>query len=290
MAQTNIDSSTTTNMSNQVENYSVPSVNDTGSALTYYTNWTKWLSFYQQIPELQSEIDKKALWTVGKGYKADKKTKKILSKIKGNGKESFNSIMYNAIKTYTICGDYFAEIIEKNGQIYNLKTLNPGSIRVIVDKFGFIKYYEQYDTSTFDKKLIHRWKPEEIFHLCWNKKGENPIGTSTIEKLTNDEANRPGIIEMYNEARQDLRTVFHRYVKPLLVTSVDTDDETEIATFKTKLDNSVKNGENLIVPKDTVDTIERVSIPQYSTLDPLPWLKNLQEELIKAEGVPGIIL
>ena len=46
----------------------------------------------------------------------------------------------------------------------------------------------------------------------------------------------------------------------------------------------------MIVPKDTVDSIERVSIPQYSTLDPLPWLKMLQEYFLIAEGVPEVIL
>ena len=61
------------------------------------------------------------------------------------------------------------------------------------------------------------------------------------------------------------------------------------ANFKVKLDNAVKNMENLIIPKDVVE-MERVSIPQYSTLDPLPWIQLLQTYFILAEGVPEVIV
>lgn len=287
MPNTKIDSATTTDMNNSLENYEVSPGTDTGDYVTKYSpDWTKWLGFLQFVPEIESVISKKAMWTVGKGFKASTKTTKQLRRIKGNGKETFNSIMFKAIKTYTAAGDYFAEIIKKNGQLHNLKTLNPGRVEIETDSAGFIKKYNYLDRNG---KKQTSWDPEEIFHLMWNPQGDNTHGTSTIQKLTYDNDGRPGIIEMYNEAKQDLKTVFHRYVKPLLISSVDTDNEEEIEAYKTKLDNSVKNGENLVIPKDTVDSIERVSIPQFSTLDPLPWLSKLEQEFIKAEGVPLII-
>jgi len=49
-------------------------------------------------------------------------------------------------------------------------------------------------------------------------------------------------------------------------------------------------GENLVVPKDTVENIDRVSIPQFSTLDPLPWIIFLQKQFMKAEGVPSLAI
>ena len=88
---------------------------------------------------------------------------------------------------------------------------------------------------------------------------------------------------------QDLKIVFQRYVKPLLITEIDEDDPNEVKAFKNKLDQAVESGENMVIPKDTA-TVDRVSIPQFSTLDPIPWLNYLEAMLIKAEGVPGVIL
>jgi hypothetical protein len=112
--------------------------------------------------------------------------------------------------------------------------------------------------------------------------GDEPHGISTVEKLED-------IIKMRNEAMSDLKTVFHRYVKPLIIVQADTDNAMEIAALKAKLDQAVKLGENMIIPKDTV-TMERMSIPQYSTLDPLPWINTLNQYFIMAEGVPQVIL
>ena len=252
--------------------------------LEYTPNWAKWAGIYNTIPELQASIDKKAMWTIGKGFITDKKTKLILDKIRGAGKDTFNTIINNNIRTYTICGDSFCEIIKnKRGELINLKPLSPSTLKIVGNSQGLITRYEQTLISPTGQKSVKLFKPEDIFHLSWQRLGSAINGIGTIEKLEQ-------VITASKEAMEDLRTVFHRYVKPLWVVSVDTDDTTEIAAFKTKLDNTIKNAENMIVPKDTVDSIERVSIPQYSTLDPLPWLKMLQEYFLIAEGVPEVIL
>lgn len=251
----------------------------------YTPNWSKWFGYYKTVPELQAVIDKKAIWTVGKGYKADKKTQETLNRIRGCGIDTFDSITDNWVKTYTIGGDSFSEIIKnKRGELRNLKPLNPGSMSVLSSSRGIIENYEQLvlpKTKGEAGKII-KFKPDQIFHLAWNRLGDECHGRSTIEKLQE-------IIDMKNEAQQDIRIVFHRYVKPLLITQVDSDDETVISKLKAKLDNAVKNMENIIIPKDTIE-IERISIPQYSTLDPLPWIQLLQQYFIAAEGVPEVIL
>lgn len=253
----------------------------TSKELEYKPEWKKWKGFYLNSPELHSVVNRKAMWTVGKGYKTKKKDKKVLDSIRGNGLDTFNSIMFNAVVTYTTCGDFFAEIIrDKRNKIINLKPLNPGTIKIHANNQGVITHYSQkigYD----DDEII--FNPTEIFHLAWNRISDQIHGNSTVEKLTE-------IISMIQEAKQDMRIVFHRYVKPLWVFSVDTDDSTEISDFKKKIDRTVQKAENLIVPKDTVDNIERVSIPQFSTLDPLPWIRFLELEFVKSEGVPNIIL
>lgn len=293
MAINKASSAENTDMSNVVTDFSINPASETGDA-TWQIDWTKWLGFYKSVPDLQSSIDKKAFWTVGNGYKVKKKSHEvILKKIKGNGKETFNTILYNGVRTYTVCGDFFAEIVRKNGKIVNLKALNPGSIEIVANKYGIItKYIQHLSTQqTRDaenrKDSIQEFKPEEIFHLCFNKIADDIHGIGTIEKLTNDD--NAGIIEMQQEVMKDLKIVFQRYVKPLLISEIDEDDPTEVQAFKNKLDLAVKNGENMVIPKDTA-TVERVSIPQFSTLDPIPWLNHLDKLLIKAEGVPAIVL
>jgi hypothetical protein len=87
-----------------------------------------------------------------------------------------------------------------------------------------------------------------------------------------------------------MRIVFHRYVKPLIISHVDTDDEDEIAAYKQKLDKAIEMGENLVIPFDTLKLMEKMSIPQYSSLDPLPWIAALERDFFIAEGVPAIIV
>ena len=52
---------------------------------------------------------------------------------------------------------------------------------------------------------------------------------------------------------------------------------------------SFKNSENRIFPSGTIEKVERISIPQYSTLDPLPWQKFLRSYHTESSNVPDII-
>ena len=65
----------------------------------------RWEEYLKTIPELQATIDAKATWTVGKGYTADPITTLILDRINGWGKDTFNTILENIIRTYNIGGD-----------------------------------------------------------------------------------------------------------------------------------------------------------------------------------------
>ncbi len=245
----------------------------------YIPNWKKWKGYYDSVPQLRAVIHKKAMWTSGKGFSADEKTKRALEKINGFGKDSFNSILFNQIVSYTICGDSFAEIVRNNGRLVNLKPINPGNVKIIGSEFGRLKRYELWSGG----KKTDSFATDEILHMPWNRLADAIHGTGTVEGVED-------IILFHKEAMADMKIVFHRYVKPLIISSVDTDDENEIAAYKTKLEKSIQLGENLVVPKGTVDSIERVSIPQYSTLDPLPWINMLDYQFMRAEGVPEVIL
>lgn len=271
--------------------YTTTAAGETTESEYQNTSWTTQNGAYQEISELARIIDIKSMYTVGKGFTADASTTKMLKKIRGNGIDSFNTILYNAVRTYTIGGDFYAEIIRNSrNKIVNVKPLNPSTVKVIANDRGIITGYEQYPIVTGGQSAgvegspaTIKFSPKDIFHLAYNRIADQIHGQSVIDKLGK-------VIDMRRESMQDLRVVFHRYVKPLLISSVDTDDTTEINEYKAKLDNAMEKGENMVVPKGILDGIEKMSIPQFSSLDPLPWIKLLQNEFIKSEAIPGVVL
>lgn len=281
MTTNNISGATYTDMTNAVDNVSVSSASTETNE--YFCNWSKWRGYYDAIPQLQSVIDRKALYTVGKGFKAkNAKTKITLERIRGMGKDTANTIFYNAVRVYTIGGDFFAEIIKnKRGEIINLKPLDPGIIKIVANKQGIIIRYEQF-ANGMGGTATGTFMPERIFHLAWNRLADAIHGNGTISKLVD-------IIESQKETMNDMRIVYHRYVKPLIISEIDSDDSNVIAAYKAKLDKAVALGENMIIPKDTVKQ-NLISIPQYSTLDPLPWLQWLTVHFTISEGVPSVVL
>lgn len=246
----------------------------------YLCDWSKWNGYYQQVPLLASVIDAKARWAVGKGFKSNKKA--LLDKITGNGKDTFNDILSNAVKTYTIGGDFFAEIIKnKRGELVNLKPINPGSMKILANDRGIIIGYEQ-QLKTIGLQQTIPFKPDQILHLSWNRLGDECHGLSTIKKLEN-------IILALQEALTDYKIVMHRNISPTTIIELDEDDPTEVASFKNKIEQVYKNKEIVFLPKDTAK-LTKVGVPQYSSIDPIPYLSFLQTHFIIAENVPFVIL
>ena len=251
---------------------------------TYWdnVNWTQYFGYYKQIPELGSAIDAKATWTVGKGYKADDFEKGILQGIRGWGKDTFNTILENMIRDMQIGGDAFAEIIKnEKGELINLKVLDPGVMRIVVDRKGMLKRYEQV-SKTKSKQDNVRFEPETIFHLARNRVADEIHGVSVTEKLTE-------IILMRNEAMADWKRVLHRNVDPMFVFHLDTDDTAEIAAFKAKMDAARAQGENLYVPKDVI-TPEFIGTAPNANLNPLAWIESLNNYFFEVCGVPKVIM
>jgi len=281
MANLRIDSAITTDMTNSVTTFEVPTENQDLPGTRYQVDWPLWYGHYKNIADVRSVIDTMASWIVGKGYKCKSKTdEEKLSKIRGNGKDTANTIFENQLKVMFIGGDSFAEIIEdKSGRLKNLKPMSPGHVIINSSYKGIITNYEQVLPAGVEKQ--DPFSPNKIFHLSWGRIGDECHGHAFAEALQQ-------IIKMKGESMLDLQIVFHRYVKPLIIAEADTDDPTELLTIKAKLDNCVKLGENMVVPKGSLAT-ERVSIPQYSTLDPLPWIKYLDEYFTLMSRVPEVI-
>lgn len=284
MPDTDIGSTSIADVASVLADYSVDhETTDASTGDSEYrwqmTDWDEYLGYYKNIPELKTAIDAKAVWTIGAGFEAEEPTLLLLSGIKGNGKDSFNSILRNMIVSMTIGGDSFAEVIrDKDGVLVNLKPLDPSSIVIVQDKKGRIKRYEQ----VVKREKVRDFKPEQIFHLSRDRVADEIHGVSVIPAVK-------WIILARNEAMADWKKVLHRNVSPLQIHYLDTDDTTKVAAYKTKADQAHADGENLYVPKGTVE-IEVIQSQLNQAASPLAWINQLNDYFFQAVNVPQIII
>jgi hypothetical protein len=243
--------------------------------------WNQQLGYFKKIPELAAAVNAKATWTIGKGVICDPETQFVLDKFKGNGKDTFNTILENDVRVYHIGGDSYCHIVrDEDGNPINLKPLNPGRMRHVIAGNGMIKRFELLDTA--GKNPIKKFEPEEIFYLPRNRVADECHGNSIIDQVEE-------IILMRNEAMADMKTLMHRHVVPIIKWQLDTDDPIKIAAFKIKADKATTNGENLFIPKGAVDA-DILAVPANATLNPLPWIDKLNSYFYEACMTPKIIV
>ena len=188
------------------------------------------------------------------------------------------------IRTYNIGGDAFCErIVDDDENLINLKPLDPGTIKIIVNSKGILKRYEQTaKVGGHTGKVVNKFKPEEIFHLARNRVADEIHGVSITEKLVT-------IILMKNEAMDDWKRVLHRNIDPMMIYHLDTDNESKILQFKAKVDAARGKGENMYIPKDAV-VPEQISLAPNASLNPIAWISELNNYFYQSAGVPQIIV
>ena len=249
-------------------------------------NYKQNLGYYKKIPELRAVIDARTKWTLGKGYQGVGESKEMtevnLMVIKGIGNESFNTILGNMNTTADIAGDSFAEVIRDDyGGVINLKVLDPSVMVIVYDSKGMITGYEQ--TSKTKGMKPRPLSIDKILHFTRNRTGDEVHGISLVEALVE-------IILMRNEAMTDWRRVQHRNVDPMWIIHMDTDDDTEIAAFKTKMDAARgKNEPIMYVPKGVI-VPELVGVSNNAILNAMTWIENLNDYFYEVAGVPRFIV
>lgn len=286
MPETDINQLDISDLKNQIADYAVTPVETDGiqdqdETTWQLTEWSTYLGYYKSIPELQTAVDAKANWVMGAGFEAEEQDIMLLDAINGYGKDSFNSILLNMIRTFTVAGDAYAEIIRsEDGSLLNLKPLDPSSIKIVVGKNGLIKRYEQVSKvrSVPDQKI----KATDMLHLSRKRLADEVHGISVIPSVK-------WIIDARNEAMSDWKRVLHRNVEPLWIFHLDTDDATAIASMKTKYNAARKDGENMFIPKGAV-VPELVSTATNAGLNPLAWINQLNDYFFQAVNVPQIII
>ena len=285
MPETDIDSAERAAVADTIVDYEVTAIETDGVSNQKETTWqmSKWgeyLGYYKTIPELKSAIDTKANWTIGAGFETDEETDLLLGTMKGSGKDSFNSILKNQIKTSIIGGDSFAEVIrDDEGILINLKPLDPSSIVIVQNQMGRLLRYEQVNKNKTPNK---KFKIDQIFHLSRERIADELHGVSVIPAVE-------WIVLARNEAMADWKRVLHRNIDPLWIFQLDTDDTAQITAFKAKMDAARVNGENMYIPKGAV-VPELVTTAANASLSPLAWIAQLNDYFFQAVNVPQIII
>ena len=292
MPETDINSAVASDLTNAMTDFSVDSqqtaaAGDQKEFTWQSTTWAQNLGYYKQIPELKTAIDTKATWIIGAGIEANEQTLLLLGTIKGNGKDTFTSILKNQIVVSMIDGDSYAEIIrDKEGNLANLKSLDPSAIVIVQNRKGRIKRYEQ---TTKKRTLLgfipwgnFRIKPENMFHLSRDRVADEIHGTGVVTAVEK-------IILARNEAMDDWKRVMHRNIDPVWIFELDTDDTAEITAFKKKQDAARGKGENMYIPKGAV-VATQVATATNATLNPLNWIDRLNDYFFQTVNMPQIIV
>lgn len=286
MVDLKIDSAVGGSLASKMVAFSVDPVEPDGildQKETRYTNsdYTQQWAYYLEVTDIQEIIDAKVQWTVGKGYVAEPEMKLILDGIRGNGLDSFNTILENQLAVAEIGGDSFAQIIrDDDGTLINLKPLNVARMTTIWNRAGIITRYEYNGFTTKDG--IRKFKPEEIFHLIRNRRGDETHGRSMINVLNM-------LILSKQEAIEDQKTLMHWHVKPRMKHRIKDDDPATIAAYKVKSEAAKVAGDDIYEPFDVVES-EILAVPANATLNPMAWINYLDAAIYKAGGVPQFIV
>ncbi len=282
-----VSSAISSNMTDTVDDVTVDTrntdgVGDQDETEWQNTNWSQYFGYYKTIPECKIATDTLVRWTIGDGYIVnDPKTEVILDHISGWGTDTFDDILENMDRTACIGGDSFAEIIrDDKGNLINLKPLDPSTIKIIVGRNGIIKRYEQI--SKVHGKLPTKFRPEEMFHLSNRRIADEIHGISDYEAIEQ-------LILANKESFDDMKKLMHRHVKPIMAFKLDTDDQGKINTFMGKMDEIINKGENIYIPKGSVE-FELVSVPSNSTLNPIPWREHIRNYFYQVCGIPQILM
>lgn len=276
----------TTDFSNQGTEFTVDSWDTDGAELkeTYYIpDFAKWNGFYRRVCEFRAVVNKFGSWTFGRGIKADEKNKAKLDKIKGTGRESPRLVLKNLWKVAMICGDSFAQkVMDQQGRITNVKPLNPGKVAIVANSDGIITGYEM---KTAIEGTNIRFEVNEILHMSYEREADEIHGIPMPEAIVN-------LLESRSEALIDLRTLYHRTVKPILFYEVETEDVTKLNSLEAVINTAFKNSESIVIPKGVVGEIKRSSSPQFSTNDinSLAYIKFLVRQFVTAMGMPEVIM
>lgn len=268
----------------QVESHVVPALNmdvarDQKETKYSITRAAEYWGYFNAIGDLQSAFIMKAIWNVGKGYKTDPKTEFVLDRIDGWGKESFNDILFNMEVCRHVFGDAFAEIIRgEDGELLNLKVLDPAIVDTIVNNKGRIIRYE---VRLPFSKTPEKYMPQEIFHLTNKRFGSQIHGISDIDALEKT-------ILADDQSFEELQKIISFQAKPFIIFKMKTDDEAKIDAFVAKVRIARSKGNDMFIPDDeNLLSWEVVQVNPSQIL--MEWRNETRNKFYRIVGMPLIL-
>ena len=265
MAEFNTSNATTTNFKGVVPDFVVSSMaldlanSDGEETYVYYDKCTENYGYYFNHPQVSSPINSLCTWSFSRGWTAeDPSIKAQLDHVTGNGKENFDTIIWNhgAVKLQN--GDAFIEIVWNKGKniVLNMLNISPERVKTVFKSSRIVRY-EIWNGKEWKKK-----DPEDILHSFNKKIGDSIRGTSMIQS-------GKVIIDTLLEAHEDERTIKHRD-KALGIVYYKTNNTGKISYANAQIAAAVKNGEMLGMSEDT-GKIE--PYPSKSSEDRQNWLQ-----------------
>lgn len=289
MVNLDIGNAAVGDMANAVTDYSVGALNTDGIGSqkeTWWTNndWSKWWGYFNELPDLKSAFLMRSIWNVGKGYITDSRTKVILEHIRGWGKDTFYEILYNMDVISAVGGDSYAEIMwndpDKREFPVNLKPLDPGTMRHVVDGSGMLIRFEQIAKLGEVTKII-KFDPRDIFYLPNNRLADQIHGISDIKVMEKT-------VLAEGESFTDMKKIMHRQARPLIMFKLKTDNATKIAAFIAKMDDAINKGDNIYIPDDenivSYDVVQ-VNVSQLV----LEWRNDIRNRFYRGIGLPQVV-
>lgn len=287
MPNLDLNQAVNSDYTNQVDAYAVNPQNTEGvtnqDETTYQSpKWTIWWGYFNQDSEIHNAITLKTSFVLGKGYTADTRTKVILDGIKGWGKDSFLDILRNMDIIRRVNGDSFAEIVRSdNGLLINLKPLDPSSIKIVVDRKGIIKRYEQINKLPNGTSTEIKFKPNEIFHLSNKRLADQIHGISDVAILEE-------MIKADKESFNDTKKLMHHQVKPFILWKLKTDDPTKISEIVSKINKTRNLGEDLFIPDDD-DAVSYEIVQLQPSQAVFTWRDEIRNKFYRTASLPQVI-
>lgn len=281
MSDTALANITTSGLADAVKNYSPPNQTTDGTDTSIGAIWDnryfkKYYGHYKAHPELKAAIHALGNWTTGNSYQTDKGTKAILNRITGSGEDTFESLMWNGIIIKKINGDAYFEIIRnEDGDLINIKALNPETMRTVYTKNGIIKEYQQWTGSEY-----RTLKRTRVLHLMNDRVADEIHGTSVVEACE-------WVINARREAMEDWKRLSHR--STIRVMYIDADNTAKLNSVKSEYAEAIKNGELLIIPaKKGEAEFQDLVLPPIEAF--MRWIEYLENFFYTAVGVPKVVL
>ena len=255
---------------------------------TYVTDYGRWNDFLMRNAVMLQIVDMRAA-SVIKSYSVTGKNKtkleKLLLRMRGRGKETFQMIMQNLYKVCYICGDSYALLVTEDGDAVkageapaDLIILASDNVRQVI-KNGRIIRYEEINGET-----PHTWQPFQVLHIRYNPRGASTHGMSAIEPQQNN------LIE-YEQMLQLGSEMYRKTTNPKQIIMVNTDNEAKLQTIRDAIKATGDTwGGILVLPKGLVEPDDIKDITLSPTLKPGEWLNVLKAEMFHSTATSEIIL